>query len=425
MSLQYELEIPATLIKNGTKSAMSAVKLKNFNYLNDPANPSHANDFTLRMQQEQIVNHPELYQFLQQDFITKLAVYNNQASYNLMQEKVPQISHMIYLFKEGTTKMLSLDNTAKVVISTTRLNDLHTGWKHYFWTNNPNNIPDAVKNCANLEIKDYLEFADHKLFPKLNSMLSDANSSNDYIPILTSASDILRLLAVQRYGGLYHDVDYHIIRADYIDRLTKEFSLVLTQEDDETQIDSANYFIAAKPSHSVINDAVDMVYRNFHQDTPDYVKHPKDKINKLVFETGPCVLTAALYKHVALVKQNIVENDFMFFLSGGIANYPLAKSFTYAPHDPPISCRNNNDTAVVDIKNYHGIDIVTAGADLLCGSWTSGKDFANPINYYQLQDYDGNLECGTWNIYPVHLTPVDYTLELDGEILACGINKYE
>jgi mannosyltransferase OCH1-like enzyme len=380
----------------------------------------YIDDFPARIEQEGIKNIPKLFEFLEKDFKSKLPIYNQPDEADLsMDSKIPDNTHMIYLFKDHAQKQLSENNIEKIIRTSKELSRVQPNYVHMFWTNNQDNIDVRIKDLANLKFMDINELSEHKIYPIYKKFLNAANNDNNPVPHLTQASDALRLMVLQIYGGIYHDCDYEIFQGEYIYNLGKQFSLLLTQESSD-QKDAANFFIAAKPNHIVINNAIDLIYRNFNEKPPVYVLHALDKINKLVFETGPCVLTAALLKYVQQVENDLAENDFMYFLSGGLSNHILARSM--APYPSQESCRNQPFDIVQEKMNFEGIEIVSAGADLLCGSWGETADFSRPIEYYNVLHNNQQLECSSEAQY--NLLPSEYSLVISGDdncaLYQCG-----
>ena len=139
---------------------------------------------------------------LENDYAFKLKTLYQ--SLNEVVLKIPSTTNMIYLFKDGASKSLSENNIQKVIRTTNGLNEVNSDYQHYFWTNNATNISPEIKTLANLKIVDFSEFNEHKLYNNLINLLEDANKAADPVPSLTQASDILRLMIVQKYGGTYH-----------------------------------------------------------------------------------------------------------------------------------------------------------------------------------------------------------------------------
>lgn len=290
-----------------------------------------------------------------------------------------------------------------------------------FWTNNPNNIDYRIKNLPSLQLKLIDEFSTHKLYPDFTRLMKTADVDMNPVPFLTQGSDVLRLLAVQKYGGVYHDCDFEIFDGKRLSHLCQNYSLILTQES-PTERDSANFFIAAKPHHDVVNHAIDLIYRNFNEVAPAYVTHAVDKTNKLVYETGPCVLTAAFLAHIEHVTQGKAANDFIYFLSGGLSHYTLARSTEPKPSSP--SCQNTPDDKIERDILFEGLRIPTIGADLLCGGWSEAHGFSTAITYFSASYANQTLQCGSWVDMPYTLTPSPYSLSMGegyDQCYRCGV----
>ncbi len=377
-------------------------------------NPSYhyINDFNERMAQEGI-NYPNLITRLENDYAFKLKTLSQPHNQAVL--KIPSITHMIYLFKDGASKFLSENNIEKIIRTTNGLNEVDSDYQHYFWTNNATNISPEIKALDNLKIVDFVEFSEHKLYHNLTQLLENANKAADPVPNLTQASDILRLMIVQKYGGTYHDVDYEIFLPDLFDKLTQEYSLILTQES-LTERDVANFFISATPGHEAINSTIDTVYRNLNERAPAYVDHAEDKVNQLVYETGPCALSAGFFKYA---QDNPANNDYLFFIKGGLTNHELARS------TEPLNEKCKNEDGIIILKEFYFEyqAVPTVGADTMCGSWGSAEGFDKQLKYYSIVDKNGlNLECSSWNELPNDLRPSDYSLSLNGEDYICGFS---
>ncbi len=376
-------------------------------------NPSYhyINDFSERMAQEG-VNYSNLLPMLKNYFaltLKTLSQPHNQSTF-----KIPPITHVIYLFKEGTAKSLSDNNIQKIIRTTNGLNEVYSDWQHYFWTNNATNIPLEIKALHNLKIIHFSEFSEHKLYKNLIKLLEDANTAANPVPDLTQASDVLRLIIEQKYGGIYRDVDYEIFLPELLSNLIQKSSLILTQES-LTERDVANFFIAATPGHKVINLAIDAVYRNLNDQAPAYVTHAENKVNQLVYETGPCALSAGFFKYA----QDYLDNDYIFFIKGGLTNHELARS------TEPLNkkCKNEDDVTILKTFHFEYQVVPTIGADAMCGSWGESKGFNKQLKYYSIIDQnDLSLECGLWSKLPNDLQLSGYNLSLNDENYICGFS---
>lgn len=90
-------------------------------------------DFDARLSQEGIQKLAALFGYLKADIMSKVPLLQSSAEgTQVVPGKVPLISHMIYVFKEGAQHKLSENNIAKIIRSTEELYRAHPGWQHYF-----------------------------------------------------------------------------------------------------------------------------------------------------------------------------------------------------------------------------------------------------------------------------------------------------
>lgn len=79
-------------------------------------------------------------------------------------------------------------------------------------SNNIDNVDSRIKGLSNLVLMDISKFLTHKLYNVLAKLLKAANEDYNLVPHLTHASDILSLIILQKYGGIYHYCDYEIFK---------------------------------------------------------------------------------------------------------------------------------------------------------------------------------------------------------------------
>lgn len=149
---------------------------------------------------------------------------------------------------------------------------------------------------------------------------------------------------MQKYGGIYMDINFVVMDPFKLYEVTKRFSIALTQEGGEEhndkndpslitkveQKDVANNIIIATPNHEVINDTIDLALRNFGKTEivpPLYVSRGLDLSNNLAYEAGPCALSIGFFnyvnKQIALGDEG--SNDFIFYRLGGLSHPFYAK----------------------------------------------------------------------------------------------------
>ncbi len=144
------------------------------------------------------------HQELKQDNLKKITA---PEEYQIIQTNpIPLVSHRIYLFSENSKGMdnISINKTS---VTINGLNDVSEQWQHFFWTNNPHMVPESITSIKNVTIKEIDEFQDSILWNNLSNLIQE-NETNK--KALSEASDLLRYMALQQYGGVYFDTDYHL-----------------------------------------------------------------------------------------------------------------------------------------------------------------------------------------------------------------------
>ncbi len=297
---------------------------------------------------------------LKKEFIDKLTNLNTYIA--KQKNPIPTSSHQIYLTSKNNQKPFNQVALDKIIISAKRLLDINKEWTFHFWTNDKNAIPKEILALANVKIHLIDELKDGPLYNELNTILQSQE-----ISAFAEASDLIRYMVLQKFGGLYYDLDYEIYNAAKLYQLTQAFNFLAGKEFDEkfSQIGSA--FVASVAGHPIINNTVEFIKRNLNPDdsAPDYIKYPCTKYNQRMFSDGPSMLSLATYKSANL-NGNI---DFVAMSSKVFFNTPYAHYTTAGS-----SCSKPNQPASLS-NEVDGIVIETVGADMLCGFWT-------PPNYY-------------------------------------------
>lgn len=288
---------------------------------------------------------------------------SNMDSFIEEKEKIPHITHLIYLSNNKNPTPIK-SYVVDIIFSTCqRLNNEDPNFKHFFWTNNPNIVPEKLLTLPNIEIKLVNEFKGTTLWKNFDKTLNNAFKSSILFP---QASDIMRLMAVQKYGGIYHDLDYEIYNASEIVKYTKAFNFFDAKEHSFWDTFVGNAFIAASPNHPIINTAVELVHRNLNPSKvtflPEYVARPYSRFEKVLFETGPVMLTIAYYK-----ANNQDGNNDMVFPWYTLYNYPYARAIN----------KGSKCYTDMDSKDFEEMSAIVVGADLFCGEWSN----PSPITY--------------------------------------------
>jgi len=225
--------------------------------------------------------------------LSKLADINSDT---LELPKIPTITHKIYFTSTDSTTTLNDFYVEELKLNYTNLNSLNTTWKHIIWTNNPRIFPQEVINIQNVEVRNVEEFNYHPAYHDLKDLLEKGNKQKPYF---AQASDLLRLVALQKYGGIYSDLDYEIYNVSPLYNLLKKFDFIAGREIPDRYSFYGNAFLAAKPNHPIINDALLRSVRNYNIDpkdssVPQYLKFPCNNYDKLYFN-GPLLITLSYF----------------------------------------------------------------------------------------------------------------------------------
>ena len=138
----------------------------------------------------------------------------------------------------------------------------------------------------------YVSTEDRLTFIRKNS---DANLIQAYERLNDGAAqaDLWRLLTLKHFGGIYMDIDAHLIFP---------LSAIIKSKDKELFIlkgtgnDYTNYFIAAEKNHSILSDAIDIILNNINS----------DKVIGVFSLTGPVPFSDA----VAQSKKKVNDKSF-------------------------------------------------------------------------------------------------------------------
>ncbi len=285
---------------------------------------------------------------------------------------IPFITHHVYF--TPTTKQIKLPifYIQKIKANVNRLNAESTQWQHFIWTNNPKAF-DVLIGTKGIVIKDLSDFKAHDLYQYLSNSILLGEKAKVY---LMEASDITRMLALKRYGGIYTDIDYEILNAKKLVSLITKYDLISGRELNNELSFYGNAFIASKPEHPVINKAIELmeIYDlHLEQATkiPNHIKYPCSLYQKLYFKSPPLYTIAFLKENnkygnndLLLSASMLFNVDFVRTKNGG-CNYTNQNSFS-------------DDIVKQFLLESRYFDII--GADMFCGTWTESKE--NKKLYY-------------------------------------------
>lgn len=312
-------------------------------------------------------------------------IKNNHAKIN----SIPLITHHIYFTAPGSSAKLTQYHIENLKITFNKLNALGGDWQHNIWTNNPDLFPEDLKAMANVRSID--EFADNQFYDHIIKSIAKGNESKAY---LAEGSDIARLLVMQKFGGIYTDMDYEIYNPKALLDLMHRFDFIAGRDQANILRFYGNSFLLAKPNHLVLNDALFLLQRNLTlaPDAPDYIRYPASELGR-IYSNGPPLITFAYFrknnqhdnKDVVLPSWMVYNTDFIRFKNKGcdlskISQEDLLKSEkdlpqliaeftanakTTKPFDGEIALEDKN--IFYDYQYNQGFSII--GADMFCGTW--------------------------------------------------------
>ncbi len=320
--------------------------------------------------------------------------------------KIPLITHQIYFSHKNRTKPLADFYIEKMKATYAKLNELSNDWQHIIWTNNPNIFSEEITQFPGVKFKSISELHQHPLY---NTLITTIEKASDLVAYLAEASDLFRLMALQKYGGIYYDMDYEIYNAAELLKYMQNFDFLGGRESVNSHSYYGNSFLAAKPNHPVINQAMNLMKRNYYptSKSPLYIQYPCTENDRLYFN-GPPLITLAYF-----AKNNIDGNNDLILPGWMIFNLYFAhfknKYCDYAKITKEDFEQNNQNLHLLieefkkrfkqeDINDFYKIENILTkdedniyynlkyrdqlpiiGADMGCGTWVTAK---NPRHFY-------------------------------------------
>jgi hypothetical protein len=315
--------------------------------------------------------------------LNKISGVNNYIVDNL---KIPAISHHIY-FTSSENPIAPNDYLlATLNNSLDKLNRAYQGnWKHYFWTNNIKLMENILPKNKNIIIKSFNEFSQHALYQDLFDALSLNKIAN-----FSQASDLLRFMAIEQYGGIYFDMDYEIYNASLLLKLMHAFDFIGGRESSFVLSYYGSAFLAAKAHHPISQKSIELTLRNNHSDIsdlPKYIQYPCYDSYKIFFNAPPLVTLSYF------MKNNIENNIDIILPSWMIFNIDFARyknsDCNYSKLSKNLFEHNNNNLKEI-IKNFtknvkedrigtiyysyaNRDKFPIIGADMFCARWSRNK----------------------------------------------------
>ena len=198
--------------------------------------------------------------------------------------QVPKITHHIWYTSAEDPNEIS-DTDTSFIQASLMMTPLETGWKHYFWVNDPTLIPKTLEKLKPFDIE--VKVINRDNIPGLDIFWQNAVEESQAIA-KSMPADMLTYLILDHYGGVYLDTDYEL--ANSLDELTENYSFFAFEEPGNQYIGHA--IVASSPHHPVITEAEHLIKRNLVT-PPDYIKNACSERAYTVLATGPAMFSVA------------------------------------------------------------------------------------------------------------------------------------
>jgi hypothetical protein len=199
---------------------------------------------------------------------------------------IPHITHHIWVGHQDENGNFKQPNSVNKEVTLQTTDKFDSSWKHYFWTNNIKSVPAEIINDRRFEIK-IIDQEELELKDKI-----DLLSQSKYFAV--AASDITRLAILNKFGGVYLDMDYKLTKS--LNELADNYDYVSGNDQPKGYI--GNAFIMAHANHSVIKGALDLIARNLDSSlAPEHILNPFVLFGWVIMATGPGALTTAYFNN--------------------------------------------------------------------------------------------------------------------------------
>lgn len=223
---------------------------------------------------------------------------------NILNEppKIPLITHHIWL--TNPDKPQNMDEAyIKWMENSIKLNPVKEGWQHFLWIQSKDLLPDLVNRVSRNKSIKIMELTEDVLSQMVNR--KEFENALYVKHKFGQASDILRVELLNIFGGAYFDTDYEALQS--FKGLLTMYNFIAAQEPMSHFL--CNAFLAASPNHPVLKKMIELIKRNYNQESRPYYMKRKDSNNQIMFDengqlsentwttilvTGPSMITIAI-----------------------------------------------------------------------------------------------------------------------------------
>lgn len=168
--------------------------------------------------------------------------------------KIPPISHFIWFTKIDAPKEVRVQDLQNLFKILDILNSQETTWQHFLWTNCKVCIPETIQELQSCSIQ----------VNEINQLKEKLVSYNILTDLIENkkfgmAADFFRLDILKEMGGIYFDLNYILSHSP--EKYMHQYEFLTHTDRGGLFVDV--YMIAAKPHHPILEEATNIVLRNF------------------------------------------------------------------------------------------------------------------------------------------------------------------
>lgn len=195
--------------------------------------------------------------------------YKNLDAVRADEAKIPYLMHHIWLTHPKRPQEIRPQDLENAIKTKSTFAKADVKWSHVVWTNDKNLIPESVKilETNGIEVRSIYDYQeDLSLFNLIEGMISDSKWG--------MASDTLRYVIIEHFGGVYADINF-IFNRDVTDEVHKYNFFTKTYE--SYYVD--NFYFGSSQHHPVVQKIIELVEHNM-VNPPKYLASINPDSNK-------------------------------------------------------------------------------------------------------------------------------------------------
>ncbi|RZI45328.1 glycosyltransferase family 32 protein [Candidatus Finniella inopinata] len=210
--------------------------------------------------------------------------------------KIPLITHSIWFTNPYQPKELSNEFLEWYRYSCS-LHEKDKGWRHILWVQDRTKLPHTTGFLEHhgIEIKEIYKELQEEDFVGMKKYVDHEIKECKF----GRAADIFRIVALNKYGGIYRDIDFVFTRP--LTGLTLAYDFFAGIEHPYAYI--CNAIMGFRPGHPILSKYMEIMDRNFQRKGPEYVEgcltnpeiwDDKRALLHTLCLTGPIAFTVAI-----------------------------------------------------------------------------------------------------------------------------------